>query len=46
MVEPFKDTIQLWQDEDYVNRVKQSMKDGVTDEVRRIRSENMKRINK
>lgn len=37
---------QLWQDEDYVKRVKQSMKNGVTDEVRRIRSENMKRINK
>jgi len=37
---------QLWQDEDYVKRVKQSMKNGVTDDVRRIRSENMKRINK
>ncbi|NDB60691.1 hypothetical protein EB001_19935 [bacterium] len=36
---------ELWKDEDYVKRVKQSMKNGVNDEVRRIRSDNMKRIN-
>jgi hypothetical protein len=36
---------ELWKDEDYVKRVKESMKNGVTDEVRRIRSDNMKRIN-
>jgi hypothetical protein len=35
-----------WQNEDYVRKVKQAMKNGVTDEVRRIRSENMKRINR
>lgn len=41
-----KKSLELWQDENYVNRVKKAMKNGVTDEVRRIRSENMKRINK
>ncbi len=41
-----KKSLELWQDEDYVKRVKVAMKNGVTEEVRRIRSENMKRINK
>lgn len=40
-----KKSKELWQNEDYVKRVRESMKNGVTDEVRRIRSENMKRIN-
>lgn len=41
-----KRSLELWQDEDYVKRVKESRKNGLIDEVRRIRSENMKRINK
>lgn len=34
-----------WQNEDYAKKVKDAMRNGVTDEVRRIRSDNMKRIN-
>lgn len=40
-----KKSIELWKNEDYVKRVKESRKNGLTDDIRRIRSENMKRIN-
>jgi hypothetical protein len=38
-------TKQMWKDESYAKRVREAMKSGVTDDVRRIRSENAKRIN-